>query len=121
MNYLIWSAQIILAGVFLYSGFSDAFASERQMSGPHTLASLHWVGLSKGLVILLALIEISAALGLLVPAQIWGPEVLPRLAAGVLALVTAAACVYHGRRKEHTAPMVALFFIALLVIVGRWP
>ena len=121
MNYLIWTAQIVLAAVFLYSGLSDAFGGQRVASGPHTLASLHWVGLSKGLVLILALVEVAAAVALLIPATLWGPDVLPRLAAGILALVTAGECVYHGRRKKHTAPMVALFFIALLVIVGRWP
>jgi len=36
-----------------------------------------------------------------------------------MALLLLAACVYHARRREHTSPIVGLFFLAVFVIVGR--
>jgi len=47
------------------------------------------------------------------------PEFLPLLAASGLALLMTAAGIYHDLRRESAAPVVALFLLALFVIVGH--
>jgi hypothetical protein len=53
--------------------------------------------------------------------DVWPPYILLRLATAGLALLMVAAGIYHMRRQESAAPSVALFLLALFVIVGRWP
>jgi hypothetical protein len=65
------------------------------------------------------LAEIVGAIGLLVPLGTQEPYFVAQVSAGALALLMLAACVHHARRKEQTAPIVALFFLAIFVIVGR--
>ena len=67
------------------------------------------------------LLEILGAVGLLVPLADEGPFFVAQISAGALALLLLAACVHHARRREQTAPILALFFLALFVIVGRMP
>jgi hypothetical protein len=65
--------------------------------------------------------ELLGAVGVVVPVDLWPPYVLLRLAAAGLALLMVIAGIYHIRRQESAAPSVALFLLALFVIVGRWP
>jgi uncharacterized membrane protein YphA (DoxX/SURF4 family) len=121
MNTLLWIAQILLACVFFYAGFSKIFAFRRQKAVAPTEPRFDGVGLPHELAAAIALFEIAAALGLVLPVDLWQPDFLPRVAAAGCAILALVACVYHVRRKEHTAPIVALFLLALFVIVGRWP
>lgn len=120
MNGLEQIAQILLVGIFLFAGLSKIFAFQKEpqvQAGP----SLRGNGLSRGVAYAIALTEIAGALGLVVPLSFWQPDLLPRLAAGGIALLTLAAYIYYVRRKEPSAaPMMALFLLTLLVIVGRW-
>jgi len=79
------------------------------------------VGLSNELAVAIGIIEIAGALALVVPIDLWPPDVLPRLAAGGLALVAMTGAIYHMRRHESAAPSITLFLLALFVIVARWP
>ena len=63
--------------------------------------------------------EIVGAVGLIVPFGSLEPYRVAQVSAGALAVLLLAACVYHARRQEQTAPIVALFFLAIFVIVGR--
>jgi len=69
----------------------------------------------------IALLEIVGALGLVIPVDLWPPNVLVLLAAGGLALLAVAVGIYQARRHEHTTPIVTMFLLAVFVIVGRWP
>ena len=121
MNTLLWIAQIILAGIFLFTGFSKIFAyghvvrlvAARSKGGP--------IGMSGAQALLVGLIEVVGAAGVLWPVDVWPPNILLRLACAVLALIMVAAGIYHIRRQESAAPNVSLFLLALFVIVGRWP
>jgi hypothetical protein len=66
-------------------------------------------------------LEVAGALCLLVPFDVWPAYLLPRVAASFLALLIVVTGAHHVRHKQPTAPIVAVFFLALLVIVGRWP
>jgi uncharacterized membrane protein YphA (DoxX/SURF4 family) len=121
MNNLLWIAQIILAGVFLFTGFSKIFAYEKLVHAVEARSKGGPVGMSRAQAVLVGLLEILGAAAVLVPVDPWPPYIFLRLAAGGLALLMVAACIYHARRKESAAPSVTLFLLALFVIVGRWP
>jgi uncharacterized membrane protein YphA (DoxX/SURF4 family) len=121
MNTVIWIAQILLAGVFLYAGFSSLFSQDRQAH----LLRIRSLGVNNGLpqgwAAVIDVIEIIGALCLLAPIDIWPQYILIRIAATGLALLMIAVGIYHARRREPATPAVTLFMVALLVIVGRWP
>ena len=121
MNSLLWIAQIILAGIFLFTGAGKLFAYEKLVKTLEPRAKGGPIGISRGQAGLLGLVEIAGALGVLTPAALVPEHLLVRLAAGGLALVMVAAGIYHLRRQESAAPNVALFLLAVFVIFGRWP
>lgn len=121
MNTLLWIAQIILAGVFLFTGFSKIFAYEHVVKAVEARSRAGQVGMSRAQAFFIGLVEIAGAAGVLVPVDLWPPYVLLRLAAAGLALLMVAAGIYHIRRQEPATPAVSLFLLALFVIVGRWP
>ena len=121
MNGLLWIAQILLAGVFLFTGASKLFAYDRLVKRVEERAKGGLVGVSRGQAAAIALAEIAGALGVLTPGALCPEHLLVRLAAGGLALLMVCAGVYHLRRHEEAAPAVTMFLLALFVIVGRWP
>jgi uncharacterized membrane protein YphA (DoxX/SURF4 family) len=121
MNDLLWIAQIILAGVFLFTGFSKIFAYERLVKAVQARSKRGPVGMSHGQAVIVGLAEIAGAACVLVPTDVWPPHILLRLAAGGLAVLMIAAAIYHTRRQESATPSVTLFLLALFVLVGRWP
>jgi len=126
MNSLLWTAQLLLAGVFLFAGGSKLFAYEKLVKRLEARSKAGKVGMTRGLAALIGVVEIAGALGVIAPPALtpaaFVPEyLLVRLAAGGLALLMVAAGIYHLRRREEAAPVVAAFLLALFVIVGRWP
>jgi uncharacterized membrane protein YphA (DoxX/SURF4 family) len=121
MNTLLWIVQIILAGVFLFTGFSKIFAYGQFVKVMEARSKAGRFGLSRATAALVGVLEIIGAAGVLVPVDLWPPDVFLRLAAAGLALLMVAAGIYHIRRQESAAPSVVLFLLALFVIVGRWP
>jgi hypothetical protein len=121
MNGILWIAQILLAGVFLFAGFNKILVYERHKSMPGDGSGSGCIGLPNGLAAAIALLEIAGALGVVTPVELWPSGNLLLMAATGLALLTLGACVYHARRKEPTAQIIAVFLLALFVIVGRWP
>jgi uncharacterized membrane protein YphA (DoxX/SURF4 family) len=121
MNGLLWIAQIILAGVFLFTGASKLLAYEKLVKAVEARSKVGNIGMSRVQAAIIGLVEIIGAVGVVVPVDLWPPYVLLRLAAGGLALLMVAAGIYHLRRQESAAPAVSLFLLALFVIVGRWP
>jgi uncharacterized membrane protein YphA (DoxX/SURF4 family) len=121
MNTLLWITQIILAGVFLFTGFSKIFAFDQVVKVMEARSKAGKLGMSRGQAALVGLVEIAGAVGVLVPVDVWPPFILLRLATAGLALLMVAAAIYHIRRQESAAPSITLFLLALCVIVGRWP
>jgi len=117
MNNLDWFAQILLACVFLLAGFRTILGSQWRTKAPLTGSS---DGLPQNLAFAVAVLEIAGALALIVPVNLWQPDVVPRLAAAGLALLSLAVFTYL-RRKEQAVPVMALFLLALFVVVARWP
>jgi uncharacterized membrane protein YphA (DoxX/SURF4 family) len=121
MNTLLWVVQIILAGVFLFTGFSKIFAYGQVVKVVEARSNAGGIGMSQGQAVLVGLVEVAGAAAVLVPVDLWPPYVLLRLSAGGLGLLMVFAGIYHIRRQETAAPDVSLFLLALFVIVGRWP
>jgi uncharacterized membrane protein YphA (DoxX/SURF4 family) len=121
MNTLLWIVQIILAGVFLFTGFSKIFAYGKVVKVVEARSKGGGIGMSQGQAVLVGLLEVVGAAAVLVPMDLWPPYILLRLAAGGLGLLMVFAGIYHIRRQETAAPDVSLFLLALFIIVGRWP
>jgi uncharacterized membrane protein YphA (DoxX/SURF4 family) len=121
MNGLLWIAQILLAGIFLFTGISKLLAYERVMGAVEARSKGIPAGVSRGLAAFIGLAEIAGALGVVSPPSLLPAHLLIRLAAAGLALIMVLAGIYHLRRQDSAAPAVSLFLLALFVIVGRWP
>jgi len=121
VNGLHWLAQVILAGVFLFTGAGKLLGYAKLKEVVEARSKGLPIGMSRLQAALLGLVEMGAAVCVLMPADVWPPHILVRLASGVLAAVMVGACVYHVQRRESAAPSVTLFLLAVYVIVGRWP
>jgi uncharacterized membrane protein YphA (DoxX/SURF4 family) len=121
MNSILWIAQIVLAVVFLFAGLSKILVRKRQVGPLQEPAMYGFDGMPNELAAAIALLEIAAAVCVIVPFDLWPPDILIRLSASVLALLAIVAVIYHARRKEHTGNTIAAFLLALFVIIGRWP
>jgi uncharacterized membrane protein YphA (DoxX/SURF4 family) len=120
MSTLTWCAQILLAAVFLYAGFRMILVHRPDALPEHEPSVFCCAGLPLWLAAPVALAEIAGALCLLVPVDLWLPDILPRLTAGVLALLTVVPGIYQVRRKQSAAPVVSVFLLALFVLVAHW-
>ena len=111
--------EFLVAGVFLFLGFRKMLSYRRR---PRPLGARHRdlpFGLPYGIVVAIGLFEVLLALALIAPVGLSLPVALPLMAASALALLTMAAGIYHVRRHETAVPNLALFLLALFVIVGH--
>ena len=121
MSSVLWFAQILMAGLFLFAGFSKIFAHRRHAVVHPQSPGFDLPGMRYEFVSVIALLEIACAICLVLPIDLLPPNVVPRLAAAALAFLMIILSVYHARRNETAVPQVVLFLMAVLVIVGRWP
>jgi hypothetical protein len=121
MNTFLWAMQIILGGVFLFTGFLKIVAYSRVVRTMAARLKGGRVSMSRTQAALVGLAEIGGAVGVLLPVDPWPPHVLVRLACAWLALLMVGAGIYHARRREAATPSVVLILLALFVIVGRTP
>jgi uncharacterized membrane protein YphA (DoxX/SURF4 family) len=120
-NTMLWAAQISLACILIYAAFSKIVPGRvPAVAGADSLV-FACDGMPCMLAWFLAMLEFVGALCLIVPFDVWPAHLLPRVAAGVLALLILVTGIHHVRHKQHTAPLVAAFFLALFIVVGRWP
>ena len=121
MSTVLWFAQILMAGVFLFAGFSKIFVRRTQSAVQPLSPGFALPGMRHEFAAAIALLEIAFAICLVLPVDLLPPHVVPRIAAAGLAVLMIFLSVYHARRNETAVPQVVLFLMALLVIVGRWP
>ncbi|MGD0734691.1 MAG: DoxX family protein [Terracidiphilus sp.] len=121
MNTVLWIAQILLAGTFLFVGGGKLLAYEEFVRAVESRSKGGKIGMSRMQAGFVGVLEIAGALGVILPIDPWPPDVLLRLAAAGLALLMVIAGIYHLRRQETATPSVVLFLLAIFVIVGRWP
>jgi hypothetical protein len=123
MNGLVWTAQLLLAGIFLTAGTMRLFAFAPMVRA--------FEGLGHGAIPLLpsrakliGIVEVALAFGVIMP-DVFTPDgtipeyLIIRLSAMGLALLMVGAGIYHMRRKESAALAISIFLLAVFVIVGR--
>ncbi len=119
MNIVIWVVQILLALVFLLSGTLKVTRPIEKLAG-----LMKYVTAIKPpqLVRVIGLLELLAALGLILPALTGILPWLTPLAAIGLVLTMIGAMVLHVRLGEGSqiAPNIVLLLLAAFVVVGRF-
>jgi hypothetical protein len=125
MNGLIWIGQVALACVFLIAGTLKLLALKPLMRAREDRTQSRSTMAPVGTRII-GLIEVVLAFGVLMPDMYTPDGVAPeyliaRCCAAGLALLMVGAGIYHVRRREPAAAVIATFLLALFVIVGRWP
>jgi hypothetical protein len=120
MNSLDWFAQILLAGVFFVDGFRRIFVCSQQTESRPSEPRGNAIAMPLGAACMIGLVEMAAAAGLIMPVPPSQSNILPMLAAAVLFILTGASLIFHVRRRQPSAPVVALFLLVLLAVIGRW-
>lgn len=118
MNIVIWIIQGLLALMFLAAGFMKLSQPKEKLA-----TNMAWVNdFSANIVKLIGVLEVLAALGLVLP-QLTGilPWLTPLAALGLVLTMLGAAFI-HARRKE--SPMIGvnliLLVLAAFVVIGRF-
>lgn len=118
MNVVLWAAQIVLAGIFAASGAMKSTMSKQRMieTGQTGVAPF-----PLPVVRVVALLELVAVLGLILPWLTGVARVLTPLAAVGLAVVMVGAAIAHStlREPKAVAANAVIFAMCLVVIVGR--
>ena len=114
MNVALWVLQIVLAVMFAMAGVMKVTQPKEKLAG-----KLPWVeDFSPGTVKLIGVVELSGAIGLIVPAATGIAPVLTPLAATGLATVMALAATTHRRRGEAGAIVFNLVLLIAAVVVA---
>lgn len=119
MDVVLWILAGLLAAAFLATGLLKLVRSREQLAQ----AGLGWVeDFGDGTVRLIGVLEVLAAVGLVLPPVVGVAEVLVPLAATGLVLVMGGAIVTHARRGETSMVVVnvVLLVLAALVAWGRF-
>jgi len=118
MNIALWIVQGLLALAFLMAGFMKASQPKEKLAG-----QMAWVeDFNANNVRLIGILEISAAIGLIVPPVTGILPWLAPLAAFGLVLTMLGAAATHARRGENQmiGINVALLLLAAFVAYGRF-
>ena len=120
MNIVLWILQGLLAFVFLMAGFMKASQPKDALKEKGG-GRMDWVDdISASNIRLIGILEVLAAIGLILP-QVTGilPWLTPLAAVG-LVLTMAGATLLHIRRSEAIVPTIVLLLVAALVAYGRF-
>lgn len=114
----LWVAQVLLAAIFLMSGFMKASMPIEELS-----AMVPWTSdVPLTLVRFIGTVELLGGIGLLLPSLLRIKPTLTVLAAVGLAIIMLLAIPFHISRGETPAIGVNCMFmlIALFIAWGRW-
>lgn len=115
MNIALWTVAGILAFAFLGAGVMKLVRNKQQLIN----AGMPWVAdVRAALVKSIGVLEILAAIGLIVPALAGIAPVFVPLAAVGLVLVMLGAAALHARRKEIPNVFIALVILASAAFVA---
>ena len=119
MNVVLWVVAGVLAAAFLGAGAMKLSRSKEQLAS----SGMAWTeDFSSGMVKFIGLVEVLAAIGLILPAALdIAPVLVPLAALGLVVTMIGAAAV-HVRRKEFNgiAPSIVLLVLAAVVVWGRF-
>jgi uncharacterized membrane protein YphA (DoxX/SURF4 family) len=118
MNYVLWSAQVLLAVLFALAGILKSTRPVDELG-----KRMAWVNtVSPATVRFIGVSELAGASGLVLPwATHIAPVLTPLAAAGLVAIMVLAA-IFHARRAEWggIVPNVVLGALAAFVAWGRF-
>lgn len=116
MNIVLWVVAALLAAVFLAAGVLKLTQSKEKLAANPNMG---WTDqFSPGVIKMIGLLELLAAIGLILPAALDIVPVLVPLAAVGLILVMIGAAATHVRRKENQAVVVNVVLLALAAFVA---
>jgi uncharacterized membrane protein YphA (DoxX/SURF4 family) len=118
MNIALWIIQVVLAGAFAFAGVMKATQPKEKLA-----ARMGWVeDFSGGTVRFIGVMELLAAIGLILPAVTGIAPILTPLAASGLVIMMVLAAITHARRKEPQiiGANVVLLVLAAIVAWGRF-
>lgn len=114
MNIALWVVQIVLAVAFFAAGLMKATRSKAQLE-----PQMAWVeDVPDNVIKIVGVLEVLAAIGLIVPALIGIAPVLTPLAGAGLVLLMACAAALHARRSEPQNIVVNVVLLALAAFVA---
>src|SRR6185437_16278865 len=101
MNAMLWIAQILLEGIFLFTGMTKLFAYEKLTRRLESLPGRGAVTVTRAQAVPVGLLEIAGAIGVVMPpmfTEALAPDyLLVRLAAAGLMLLMVGAGIYHAK------------------------
>lgn len=115
MNIALWITAGLLAAIFLASGAMKLILSKEKLAASG-MAAVESFG--AGSIKAIGILEVLAAVGLILPAALDLAQVLVPLAAVGLVLLMVGAAITHLRRQEAQAIVVNLALLALAVLVA---
>jgi len=119
MNIVLWIVAGLLALAFLAAGLMKALRPKEAL----VTSGLAWVeDFSPGMVKAIGVLEVLAAIGLILPAALDIAPIFVPLAALGLVLMMIGAVVVHVRRNEYQAiaPSAVLLLLSAFVAWGRF-
>ncbi|HSK59006.1 MAG TPA: DoxX family protein [Actinomycetospora sp.] len=119
MHLALWIVAAVLAAVALLGGITKVFVPQEKLAAA---PGGGWTGgASVGFVKTLGVLEILAAVGLILPAVVGVAPVLVPVTALCWVVLMAGATVTHGRRGETALVMLNLLYLtmAAFVVWGR--
>jgi uncharacterized membrane protein YphA (DoxX/SURF4 family) len=115
VNIALWVIASLLALAFLAAGSFKVIQPKEKLAS----SGLAWTeDFSAGTVKTIGVLEVLAAIGLVLPAVLDIAPVLVPLAASGLVLVMVGAVITHARRKESQAIVANLILLVLAAIVA---
>jgi uncharacterized membrane protein YphA (DoxX/SURF4 family) len=118
VNIVLWVLQVLLALAFGLAGLAKTFQPKEKLVDKMT-----WVeDYSPTQVKIVGVVELLAAIGLILPALTGIAPVLTPLAAAGLVIVMVLAALVHVKRKEYSGIIVnvVLAVLALVIAWGRF-
>jgi uncharacterized membrane protein YphA (DoxX/SURF4 family) len=115
MNVTLWIIAIVLAVIFLFSGLLKVIRPKEKLAE----SGIGWTeDFSTGMVKLIGVLEVLAAIGLILPPALNIAPILAPLAATGLAIIMIGAVVVHVRRKEYPQIILTVILLILSVVVA---
>jgi len=118
VNIVLWIIAGLLALAFLFSGLNKVLQPKEKLEPRMAYVK----DLSAGTVKTIGVLEVLAALGLILPAALGIAPIFVPLAATGLVLLMIGAAITHARRKESQMIVAnaVLLVLAAVVAVGRF-
>ncbi|MFI6736897.1 DoxX family protein [Nonomuraea sp. NPDC050451] len=116
MNLALWIAAGLLAAVAVSGGISKTFVPKEKLAA---VASGGWTAdVSAGFVRTLGVLELLAAVGLILPAALDIAPVLVPVTAVCWVLLMVGAMITHGRRGESAFVVLNLIYLAVAAFIA---